>query len=194
MLDWLLQIDTDLFFFINQTLANPVTDFIMPIITNENFLRIFYGTLILSLLIFGKKRFIWIIVFSIIVVALSDQISSSFLKPLIGRLRPCKELAVHLLVNCGAGKSFPSSHAANLFGQAVFFGLLFRKIRWYFILFAFLVAISRIFVGVHYPLDMLGGIVVGSMCGGAMAFAVIKLKGHNKLTPEPYIDTTKKII
>lgn len=192
MLERLLYIDTSVFVFINQTIANPVTDVIMPFITNGMFLRVLFAAILLSLLIVGKKKFIWVVVFSLIVVALTDQTSSAFLKPLIGRLRPCKTMTVHLLVNCGAGLSFPSSHAANLFGQAVFFGLLFRKIRWYYIAFAFLVAISRVFVGVHYPLDMLGGMAVGTIWGSAAALALIKIKGHNKLVPEPYIDTIKK--
>ncbi len=191
MLEQLLQLDTELFIFLNQTIANPVTDFIMPIITNNIFLRFIFGMIIISILAFGKKKFIWVAVFAILVVVFTDQASSAFLKPLIGRLRPCKVMDVHLLVNCGAGLSFPSSHAANLFGQAMFFGLLFRKIRWYFLTFAFLVGISRIFVGVHYPLDFLAGSVLGSGLGALTAWMLLLLKRKNKLRPEPYVDVTK---
>ena len=155
MLDWLLAIDRALFVFINMTIASPVTDFIMPIVTNDYLLRVVYGLTLVLLLVFGRKKFIWVVVFSAIVVALSDQSASAWLKPLFGRLRPCKVMEVHLLVNCGAGLSFPSSHATNLFGQALFFGILYRKYAWYIVAFAALVGVSRVFVGVHYPLDVL---------------------------------------
>jgi undecaprenyl-diphosphatase len=100
-----------------------------------------------------------------LVVVLTDQGSSALLKPLFSRPRPCHLGEVHLLVRCGAGLSFPSSHAANLFGQALFFGLWRKKYLPYFLSFAFLVGISRIFVGVHYPLDVLGGMFLGAIVG-----------------------------
>ena len=175
MLESLLQFDQQLFLFINQSLANPVTDFFMPIITNDMFLRIIYGLALILLLVRGKKPFIWIVVFSLLVVALTDQVSSAWLKPFFERLRPCKELNVHLLVNCGSGYSFPSSHAANLFGQAVFFSLLFPRAKWYWLVFAFLVAISRVFVGVHYPLDITAGAVLGTFIGFVVACMLLHL-------------------
>ena len=100
MLEWLLEIDRAAFLFINGSLANPVTDFIMPIVTNDNFLRIIYGIALILLLVFGRKRFIWVVVFSGLVVALTDQSSSAWLKPAFERLRPCKVMDVNLLVGC----------------------------------------------------------------------------------------------
>ena len=73
------------------------------------------------------------VIFLIYCIVVSS--SDAFLKPLFERLRPCKVMDVHLLVGCGAGYSFPSSHAANIFGQALFFGLLYRPIFKYLILF-----------------------------------------------------------
>jgi len=186
MLDWLIEIDTALFIFINMTIANPVTDFIMPIFTNDSFLRILYGISIGCLLVFGRKRFIWVVVLSLIVVTLTDQTASAWLKPLFERIRPCKVMEVHLLVNCGAGLSFPSSHATNVFGQALFFGLLYRKYCLYFLIFAALVGISRVFVGVHYPFDVLAGAVIGGIEGGLAAWLLIYLTRTGKLKPEVY--------
>jgi undecaprenyl-diphosphatase len=185
MLEWLFNLDRVIFLFINGSLANPVTDAVMPLITNDNFLRIIYGLALVSLLIWGRKRFVWVVVFSLAVVALTDQSSSAWLKPIFERLRPCKTMDVHLLVGCGAGYSFPSSHATNLFGQAFFFGLLFKKYLPYFLGFAFLVGVSRIFVGVHYPLDVIGGMILGGIEGAVMAGVLWKLSQAGQLAPSP---------
>jgi len=186
MIEWLSGIDRAVFTFVNQTLANPVTDSIMPIITNDNVLRVLYAAILAVLLIFGRKRFVWVAVFSLVVVALTDQSSSAWLKPWLARLRPCKVMEVRLLVDgCGAGYSFPSSHATNLFGQALFFGLLYKKYVPYFILFAFLVGLSRVFVGVHYPLDVVGGMILGGAEGALAAWALWNLDRRMKLKPKP---------
>ena len=185
MIEWLSGIDRTVFTFINQTLANPVTDSIMPIITNDNVLRVLYAAILAVLLILGRKRMVWVAVFSLVVVTLTDQSSSAWLKPWLERLRPCKVMTVRLLVSCGAGYSFPSSHAANLFGQALFFGLLYKKYLPYSILAAFLVGISRVFVGVHYPLDVVGGMIVGGIEGALAAWALLVLDRHSKLRPTP---------
>jgi undecaprenyl-diphosphatase len=184
-MEWLISIDHALFVFINQTLANPVTDWLMPIVTNGIALRIEYGVIIVLLLALGRKRMIWVAIFSLIVVALTDQTVSALIKPWVGRLRPCKMFHVHLLVHCGAGYSFPSSHAANLFGQALFFGLLYKKCLPYAAGFAFLVGMSRIFVGVHYPIDVAGGMLVGGAEGALVAWLVWKLDENRKLIPKP---------
>jgi undecaprenyl-diphosphatase len=187
MIERILEYDTMLFHFINSALANPVTDFIMPIITNDWVLRILYLLAVVLLLTLGKKKFIWVVVFSAIALAITDYTSAGIIKPLIERMRPCRAMDVYLLVRCGSGFSFPSAHAANIFGQALFFGLLYKKYRWYFMSFAFLVGISRVFVGVHYPLDVLGGVVVGCIAGGLCAFILLFLNKREKLNPRPYV-------
>jgi len=187
MLEWLLALDKEIFLFINITLANPVTDFIMPVVTNDWALRIVYAMTIICLLAFGRLKFIYVALFSIFVVILSDQSSAAWIKPAVERLRPCKTLAVHLLVNCGSGWSFPSSHAANLFAQAVFFGALYRKYLWYFIAFASLVALSRVFVGVHYPIDITAGAILGSAIGLFFAWLLLRFHKRGVLRPGQYI-------
>jgi undecaprenyl-diphosphatase len=190
MLEWLLKIDHTVFGFVNQSLANPVTDFIMPVITNDWFLRILFGLILVALLVFGGRRFIWVIAFSLVVVILTDQSCNAWLKPLFGRIRPCRLMSVHLLVSCGPALSFPSSHAANLFGQAVFFGLLFKKYLPYSLGFAFLVGVSRVFVGVHYPLDVAGGMLLGVIIGAAVAGIMWHLEKMGKLKPAPPLERT----
>ena len=171
MLENLQTIDIALFRFINSTLANPVTDFIMPIITSDWNLRIFYAVAMILLLWRGSKETRWLVAFSVLTMLIADQMASGFLKELVGRVRPCHTLdSVHLLVNCGAGKSMPSSHATNAFAQAAFFCISFRRQGWWLWPFAALVALSRVFVGVHYPFDVIVGALLGSMVGIAMAW------------------------
>jgi undecaprenyl-diphosphatase len=177
MLDHLIGIDQALFYFINVGLANPVTDFLMPLITSDTLLRIIYGAAVAVLLWRGDRRLRWLVLFSAAVLLMSDQLSSQVLKPWLERPRPCQVLSqVHLLVMCGAGFAMPSSHAANLFGQAALFAYHVKATRWYLLPFAILVAVSRIFVGVHYPFDVLVGTLLGCLTGGLGAVAFWKFE------------------
>jgi undecaprenyl-diphosphatase len=167
--------DRAVFQFINQFLANPATDLIMPFVTADLNLKISYAACLALILWKGDKRLRFAVIASIIVVAVTDQLSSSVVKPLFARPRPCHELDVRLLVNCGSGFSLPSSHAANLFGQAFFFRQIAPKSAWYLIPLAIIVALSRVFVGVHYPFDILIGAALGALVGHSIA------KGFNVL-------------
>jgi len=166
MLDWLLEIDSAVFVFLNSGIANPVFDFIMPIATNHWFLRGVFAVIVLGLLIFGKKQERIAAIACIVTVALADQLSAQLIKPLVGRIRPCHTIQpLHLLVNCSQGLSFPSSHAANSVSMAIYLSYQYPKTMWYLIGFAALVSFSRIAVGVHYPLDVLVGAIVGAFSG-----------------------------
>lgn len=170
MLEWLNELDKILFILINVELANPVTDFIMPIITSDNVLRIGYGLAMLLLLWKGSARVRWMVLFSAVTILVSDQISSHLMKSIFERARPCQIMSdIHLLVNCGGGFSMPSSHAANSFAQAAFWGAHNKKSQGYLIIVAGLIAVSRIFVGVHYPGDVFVGTIVGSIIGLILA-------------------------
>ena len=177
MLEFLSQLDTSLFLFFNVTLGNPVTDVIMPVITSDWLLRILYAVAVILLLIFGKARLRWVVVFSILALAVTDQITASLLKPMIGRLRPCHVLEnINLLVGCGGGKSMPSSHAANAFAQAVLFSVIYRRWIWLLTIAATLIALSRVFVGVHYPFDIVVGAMIGSAIGLVAAWSARKFQ------------------
>jgi undecaprenyl-diphosphatase len=171
MLETLVEIDRSLFLFMNVSLANPVTDFIMPIVTSDHLLRVCYVVAMLLILWRGDARMRWLVLVSAIVLAGTDQLSAGLLKPMIGRLRPCHVMEnINLLVGCGGGKAMPSSHAANAFGQAVLFALLYVRVRWWLIGIATLIALSRISVGVHYPADVMAGALLGTLVAVALAF------------------------
>ncbi len=170
MLEMLSAIDRGLFLFINMQPANPVTDFIMPIITSDQLLRVSYGAAMAILLWRGNARLRWLVLFSAMVLLLTDQLAANVLKGLIERPRPCHLVEqVHLLVGCGGGFSMPSAHAANAFGQATLFALTVPATRRYLIITASLIALSRVFVGVHYPGDILVGAVLGGLVGWMVA-------------------------
>ncbi len=172
MIEFLYSLDVTLFTFVNQTLANPVGDFLWPFITDyDRFLvvRLLLLAVWLWLFIRGGKRGRTAALLLVLVLVCSDQLSSSVIKPAVQRARPCHTVGgvpvlqqVHLLVPCGGGKSFPSSHAVNNFAVATLLAFFYRRWMWAFFSWAALVAISRVTVGVHFPSDILGGAVLGA--------------------------------
>jgi undecaprenyl-diphosphatase len=165
LLQSLLELDAYLFFLLNYKAQNVVLDLLMPILTNLDYWRIPIGLLAVSLLIFGKKRGRVAVLLLILGITLSDQICNNVLKPLVGRVRPCHVLDnVHLLINCTHSFSFPSSHATNIFAGMIIFSFVYTKLRIGLLIIAALVAYSRVYVGVHYPFDVVAGTALGVAC------------------------------
>ena len=184
----LLQFDQELFLLINRGLAHPLLDALLPATRNMWLWAPLYLFFIAWLSInFGKKG--WIVVGLVLLTfACTDMISSSFIKPLVDRLRPCNDpdLAeyVRLLVKCGGGKSFTSSHATNHFGVAMFLGLVlkpfFKPALFLLLLWAGTISLAQVYVGVHYPLDVIAGALLGSSIGFLIS---IFYKRYFKLAP-----------
>lgn len=165
IIEYLKYIDTNLFYFINVSLSNAAFDKLMPIITNlKNWIPIYILGAIFLVYKY-KTRGLLIIILLLFTAGLCDW-TGAVLKDFFGRLRPCWQLNdINLLVPCGAGKSFPSNHSTNNFGVAFILTYFFRKKWYYYYSAAILVALSRVFVGVHYPFDILGGAILGSLIG-----------------------------
>ena len=121
---------------------------------------------------YKKTGWLWCLTF-FISFAISDQITGGWLKPHFARLRPCANPAlasiVHIIVPCGGIYSFPSSHAANHFSIGIFSAVTMGKTyKWVWptaILWAILVSYAQVYVGVHYPLDVTVGGMIGILTG-----------------------------
>ncbi|MGB8658629.1 MAG: phosphatase PAP2 family protein [Candidatus Zixiibacteriota bacterium] len=160
-----IQLDTSLFYLLNSKVQNAALDFLMPILTNLDYWRIPLALFAVALFIFGKKRGRIAVVLLIFGITLSDQICNTLIKPLVGRVRPCTVLQnVRLLVGCTQSFSFPSSHATNIFTGMTILSSVYRKLKPVLLTIAVLVAYSRVYVGVHYPFDIIGGAVLGVLC------------------------------
>ncbi len=171
----LLAFDRQLLLFLNARDWPSWLDHFFVFITEDEGLRIPMLLLWLFLLLAcgprWRRRALWLVP----LIALSDGINSHVLKEIFDRLRPCHEEIERLrvLVHCGGGASFPSSHAANMGAAGTFLalGAIRWRWRWLILTLPILVAYSRVHVGVHYPVD----VVVGWFVGMGLALALIAL-------------------
>lgn len=167
MIEQILTTDTDLFLYLNN-IHNSFFDVIMRYVSAKLTWVPLY--LVVVFFIFKKfklKKGLLIFVLIVLAITIADQTSVHLFKNIFQRLRPCFNPSikniVHTLSLPGGQYGFVSSHAANSFGFAIFSLFVFRN-RYYtiFILFwAAIVSYSRIYLGVHYPLDIIGGALLG---------------------------------
>ena len=173
----LLQFDHWLFHQVNQVWINPFFDLILPFARQQEFWYFIYLFLLVFILVnFGIKG-CWWAVSLIMTVIIGDLFSSSLMKSLVFRYRPCSDPdfsdQVRVLVNyCPHSSSFTSSHACNHFAAAWFIFLTLNQTgswRWLFFLWAFVISYAQVYVGVHFPLDVLGGAILGSLIGYSLS-------------------------
>ena len=171
------RIDQAVFLFLN-SLHNPFWDEVMWVISAKLPWLPLYLFILIMLGIKYKKKFLIIFPVLLLTVTLSDQLSVHAFKEVFQRLRPCHEPALDGLVHivngkCGGKFGFVSSHAANTFAVAVLSLNLLRR-KWFvtgILAWAALVSYSRVYLGVHYP----GDIICGGMLGAVIGYAMFKL-------------------
>ncbi len=161
------KLDERFFFWINQGHQNSFFDLVMPYITEFNHWK--YWIALIWLLVFlagGKKTRICFLLL-IALVGVLDYSNSFLFKHLFARPRPCNVLSgVHIFWPCPRSFSFPSNHAVNLFGTAFFLSFFYRRWSFFLIPLAITVGYSRVYVGEHYPFDILGGAFLGAVGAG----------------------------
>lgn len=162
-------LDLILFRWINQGQRNRLFDLVMPFVTEFDHWRYPLLGLWLALFIWGRRETRVTLLLVAALVGVLDYSNSFFFKHLFARPRPCQVLIdVHTFWPCPRSFSFPSNHAANIFGAACFLSLAFRPWTPLLIFIALLVGYSRVYVGEHYPLDVAGGALLGALGAGMM--------------------------
>jgi membrane-associated phospholipid phosphatase len=170
----LLQADRYLFQLINSTWHNDFFDAIGPVVRNSiTWIPLYVFLLVFSIVNFRQKAAWWIVIAACVPI-LGDLISSGLIKEHIWRTRPCNEpaLAGHIRLLLGyrpQSSSFTSSHAVNHFAMAAFFYYTLvqyiGKWAWLFYVWAFIIIYAQVYVGVHYPLDVICGALIGFVLG-----------------------------
>lgn len=176
MIDALLAFDRSLFLTLNslhQSWLNPLMTFFSGQLV---WLPVIALILYVAFQHLERKSFHFFVLFLLLTLIASDVTSSYIIKNIFDRLRPCREIDLKPLIykfgqKCGGKFGFVSSHAANTFAILSFSILVFPKIKWlhYLWILPIIVSYSRIYLGVHYPGDVFGGILVGVFWASVLA-------------------------
>lgn len=177
MLKTILDLDKEAFILINSGMANSILDVLCPFIRKQEIWYPLYAVLVYFLIKIYRNESWKILLAAAFLVVLTDQFSAHLIKGLFMRTRPCNEAELfgkirHLTSSCN-GYSFISAHATNHFGIALFISFffkdIFKQVYWVGVFWAGMICFSQVYVGVHYPLDVLVGGLTGSLFGHAFA-------------------------
>ena len=191
----ILQLDTNLFLYLNE-LHNDFWDTIMLLITRKETWLPFYLVIIYYFIKNYRIKSVLILVFLALTILASDQLSV-LIKELVQRLRPVYnpeiENMVHNVLRKGSKYGFVSSHAANSFAIFIFTSRIFKNRSYWALLFvwAILLSYSRIYAGVHYPVDIICGGILGYALGVLFFKLMMFVENYFLLTRPPKIEKTK---
>ena len=181
----LMNLDQQLFRLINEQGSSKILDVVLPFLREAQFWLPFYLFLIVfATLNFEIKGWWWCLAF-LLTAALCDFVSSQLIKENIFRLRPCQDplMFPDIIIRakyCPKSSSFTSSHATSHFGLSMFIFQTFKRLsKWWALIFIWAVAIcyTQVYVGVHYPIDVIAGGLMGCILGIMMAYVFTKQIG-----------------
>ena len=168
-------IDLSILYFFNRTIASSSLDTVFDILTNVKYWYPVYvlGAIWLIYRAENKREALVVVLGAVACVAFTDSLAHYFIKPWVGRLRPCTQLPngqqmidwIRLPIGRKLDPSFPSSHALNNMGVAAYFVGRYRTKASWLVVVAILIGLGRLYEGVHYPSDVLGGFVLGALIG-----------------------------
>ncbi|MGD9930784.1 MAG: phosphatase PAP2 family protein [Mangrovibacterium sp.] len=194
-IDTITQLDQDLFFFFNGK-HSPFWDIIMSLFTRTEYWALLYLTILGFIIRKYRAKAVVILVLLAVSIVICDQFSG-LIKDATQRLRPSHDPAiqhlVHNVLTKGGLYSYFSAHAANTFAVATFTSLLFRRVPYgiFIFLWALMVSYTRIYLGLHYPLDILTGILFGVLTGWALFKLLIFVENRFLLLQFPKLTETK---
>lgn len=182
MIETLKKWDEDLFLWLNSFHLDWLDPVMLQISETVTWVPL-YAYLIYRIFKQDRANAWWVLGGVALTILAADQFTSGFLKPLMERLRPCHdprwEGIMHNYKRCGGLYGFVSSHAANTFGMAVFLNRKLKgkvkNLHWLY-LYAVVVSYSRIYLGVHYPFDILLGALIGMVVAWLAWFFIVFVK------------------
>ncbi|MBK9107800.1 MAG: phosphatase PAP2 family protein [Saprospiraceae bacterium] len=184
-MDWINILDHECFSWVQQYMRHPMLDYWFVLFRDKHTWIPLY-VFLLSFLFFNYGKEAWkVLLMCILLITITDQLNSNLIKKSVQRQRPCNESffneTYQAAIDCSGGYSFPSSHATNHMGLAVFLFLWFRKSLWrhFLLLWAALVGFSQVYVGVHFPFDVMAGFMEGAIIAFVLYSIYIKFFAKN---------------
>ena len=172
-------IDLSILYFFNHTLSCKALDSFFLLITNVNHWYIAYSILLGICFVKGGTKGKLAVAGVLLLIIFADQFSHRVLKEIFLRPRPCNALGdIITPAGCNGTYSFPSNHAFNNFAAATFFFILYKNLKWILFTTATLIALSRIYLGLHYPSDVLAGAAFGVLFGYLFAMLVLSVNNY----------------
>ncbi|MFK7782362.1 phosphatase PAP2 family protein [Psychroserpens sp.] len=174
MLEELVKLDTELFIYLNGLGTQTWDAFWMFYTTKFNWIPFYAFLLFLFYKRLSLKMFLFTLLVIVLMITFTDQITNLFKKVLVMRLRPCYNTEINDIIrlvksSCGGKYGYFSGHASNSMSVAIFTSLMLRSkykyLPYIMVVWAIIMGYSRIYVGVHYPLDVLSGMLFGILSG-----------------------------